>query len=136
MNRCIPIILLLAGCAASAVPEPPPQPPQPVEQPVVHVRRPAAPVAVAPSGDAVSALSPSDILVAADQARADATGYVAWKQSKPANIDRLTTLTLALNAAVSKMRAGKVVGKYQAVDVLAAKSALRELRTFLSTKGD
>ncbi len=80
--------------------------------------------------------TPHDILLAADQARADAYGYVAWKQSKPENIDRLTTLMQDLNAAVARMHSASVRGKYAASDVRAARKALGALRGFLSNKGD
>lgn len=130
MRRPIVLALLLSGCAASPAPDPlilPPDPPPIAVEPVV--RAPAKSSAPAP-------LTPSEIIVAADQGRTDATGYVAWKHSKAENIDRLTTLTAALNAAVAKMRAGYANGKYVTTDVMAARSALAELRSFLSNKGD
>lgn len=137
MNRplTIAIVLLLSGCAAKDVPDAVPQP-EPLPLPAPPVRR-SAPLPVPPvPPDTVAALTPPEILVAADQARADAVGYVAWAHSKAENIDRLTTLTSSLNATVAQMRAGKAAGKYRATDVMAARLALRELRSFLASKGD
>jgi hypothetical protein len=121
--------IFLAGCDAAAVDDPLPIPPEPVPAPVVHRSLPPAPPAMA-------ALTPADIVAAADQAYRDVSGYVAWSQSKPENIDQLTMLTVELNAAVARMKAGKVRGRYQPGDVVAARTALRDLRSFLANKGD
>jgi hypothetical protein len=128
------ITLMLAGCASKPVPdtiiiqsEPPPVPV------ITHHPTPSRPLGISAS---ISRLTPSEILVAADQARVDANGYVAWKRSNPENIDHLTTLTVALNIAVTQMRAGRRHGKYAPTDVIAARAALHELRSFLATKGD
>ena len=134
MRRVFVLALLLSGCGASPAPEPlilPPDPP-PVQQ--AQRAQPKAPPVAAPS--TITTLTASEIVVAADQARVDATGYVAWKHSKAENIDRLTTLTTNLTAAVSQMQAGRVRGKYKPTDVVAARGALRELRSFLANKGD
>lgn len=85
---------------------------------------------------AVNILSPSQVLASAAQARTAANGYVGWKDGKEDNIDRLTVLVKALDAAVAQMRAGEIKGRYQAPDVVAARGALRDLRSFLSNKGD
>jgi hypothetical protein len=133
------VTLLLAGCASKPVPDVlilPPEPPPalPVARHLAPVPPPPLPPLDPPAS--VARLSPSEILIAADQARADANGYVAWKRSKPENIDRLTTLTATLNIAVAQMRAGRVRGKYAPTDIIAARAALHELRSFLATKGD
>lgn len=125
----ITLILLLVGCDKTAVDDPLPTPPEFVAAPVVQRQQ------VHPT-PTVATLTPPEIVVAADQAHHDATGYVAWKKSKPENIDRLTTLTATMNEAVARMKAGKVNGRYQPTDVVAARGALRELRSFLSNKGD
>lgn len=127
MKRTLALALFLSGCAATPPPEPMPLPPEPVVTPIV--RRPSPPPTIA-------TLTPPEIVVAADQAHRDATGYVAWSKSKPENIDRLTTLTAALNTAVAQMKAGRAQGRYRPTDVVAARAALRELREFLIHKGD
>jgi hypothetical protein len=130
--------MVLVGCAQPRAPAPVPveaPAPPPVRRVVPFPRPPIPPTGDATSQEEVPA-TPHDILVAADQARADAYGYVAWKQSKPENIDRLTTLMQDLNAAVTHMRAAEVRGKYAAPDVRAARTALGALRSFLSNKGD
>lgn len=136
MNRplTIALMLLLSGCHAKTVLDaPPPEPMVVIERPARHfVPLPVPPV----PPDTVAALTPTEIIVASDQARTDATGYVAWSASKPENIDRLTTLTASLNVAVAQMRAGRMHGKYAPTDVIAARAALKELRSFLATKGD
>ncbi len=127
------LLFLLAGCDAAAVDEEQlPTPPEFVAAPVEPQRELAAPRPTA----TVGTLTPPEIVVAADQAHKDATGYVAWSKSKPENIDRLTTLTSNMNDAVARMRAGAVHGRYRPTDVVAARAALRELRSFLSNKGD
>jgi PBP1b-binding outer membrane lipoprotein LpoB len=137
MNRplTIAIALLLSGCAAKSAPEVVPEP-MPALAPVVRRPAPLPLPPIPPDVASVATLTPPEIVVAADQARTDATGYVAWTHSKAANIDRLTTLTAALNTAIAQMQAGKVGGKYRPTDVTAARLALRELRSFLATKGD
>lgn len=130
------VALLLTGCATPAhAPDAPvvvaDMPPAPVKRQV------AVPVPPTPPGEiSVAALSPVELLGVADQARADASGYVAWKHSRAENIDRLADLTAALNTAVARMKAGRTGGKYRPADVLAARSAVRQLRMFLAQKGD
>lgn len=130
------ITMLLAGCASksasdlpSVLPEPPIPPPT-----VQHVVPPPTPTRN--SAALIAKLSPPEIIIAADQARADATGYVAWKKSKAENIDRLGDLVKALSVAVAHMQAGRTHGKYAPTDIIAARGALRELREFLANKGD
>jgi len=129
MRRLIFAAALLAACTPRAVPTPPP---------VVRYVAPV-PVAVAPvvpSASGVAALTPAGVIVASDRACRDATDYVAWKHSRPENIDRLTVLTSAVQTSVRVMRAGEVRGRYRAVDVIAARSSLRQLLAFLADKGD
>lgn len=150
-------MVLLSSCAASPIGEDTTQlaansrAPGPT-QPIVPPRRaaptepiPTPPVPVPPPELAppsitalpeIASLSASELLAAADQAVMDARGYVAWKKSKPANINALTPLTAALILAASNMRAGKVDHMYQAADVINLRAALGNLRTFLLTKGD
>lgn len=125
MRRIFVLAILLSGCTTSAPtpePLPIPLPPLPATTPV------ATPT--------TATLTPQEIIIAAGQAHHDATGYVAWSRSKPENIDRLTTLTTTLDSAVARLKAGRVHGRYRSTDVLAARSALRELRSFLMNKGD
>lgn len=123
------LVFFLAGCDAAAVDgvEALPTPPEFVSAPVAKQ---------APRPATLATLTPPEIVIAADQAHKDATGYVAWSKSKPENIDRLTTLTSGMNDAVARMKAGAVNGRYRPTDVVAARAALRELRSFLITKGD
>jgi hypothetical protein len=127
--RCtLAIAVLLAGCSAAPASQddPLPLPPDPPPAPIAHQSPPAT----------VATLTPPEIVLAAEQAHRDASGYVAWRLSKPENIDRLTTLTANMNAAVAVMKAGRVRGRYKPTDVLAARAAVRELRSFLANKGD
>lgn len=116
----------LNGCACTINPpatitvEPPMPPPQLVQR--------AAPAA-GPS-------APQQVLAAAEQARTDAAGYVAWTQSKPANIHRLTDLTHELDLAIARMRTHEISQRYPAADVSAAQIALAALRSFLANKDD
>lgn len=82
------------------------------------------------------ALTPAQLLLAAEQARLDATGYVAWKNSKTENIDRLTALTLTLNASIIALKTTSRDGVYLEARLMEARAALRNLRDFLATKGD
>lgn len=129
MTRTLALAVFLTGCAAAQVPEPMPVPPEPVAMPIVHRAPPAPPPTIA-------TLTPLEIVSAAEQAHRDATGYVAWSKSKAANIDRLTTLTTAMNTAVERLKSGRAQGRYRPVDVVAARSALSDLRGFLRDKGD
>lgn len=129
MNRVLAVAVLLAGCSAAPIDDPLPLPPDPPPAPVVRRPPPAAPPTIA-------TLTPTEIVVAANQAHRDASGYVAWKKSKPENIDRLTTLTANMNAAVAAMKAGRVQGRYNPTDVMAARAAVRDLRSFLTNKDD
>jgi hypothetical protein len=129
LRRTIALAIILSGCSGASAPEPLPTPPEPMPAPVVHRALP-------PVQPTMATLTPSEIVVASDQANRDATGYVAWSKSRPENIDRLAVLTVELNAAVTKMKAGKVRGRYQPGDVVAARTALRDLRSFLTNKGD
>lgn len=129
--------LLLSGCSFTrSTPEViivPPVPPV-VAVPAVHS---VAPPSITPAPSAsISSLSPPQLLIAADQARTDAIGYVAWKLSKPENIDRLTTLTRQVNLTITAMKAGEIKGRYQPTDVIAARASVQALRSFLRTKGD
>jgi hypothetical protein len=81
-------------------------------------------------------LSPHQVIAAAEAAREDATGYVAWKGSKAPNIERLTALTRDLDASITQMRGHEVDRRYPPADVFAARAALRALRLFLREKGD
>lgn len=130
--------LLLSGCSFTrSTPEViivPPVPPL-VVAPAVHSA--AAPPSITPTpGASIASLSPPQLLIAADQARTDAIGYVAWKLSKPENIDRLTTLTRQVNLTITAMKAGEIKGRYQPTDVIAARASVQALRSFLRTKGD
>jgi hypothetical protein len=126
--------LLLASCSPTHSPVPeiiivPPLPPVAV----VHtspVSKPASPDA------AISSLTAPQLLTAAEQARADAQNYVAWKLSKSENIARLTTLVQGVNLRISQMKDGRVKGRYQPTDIIAAKGAVQALRSFLISKGD
>jgi hypothetical protein len=142
MKRSLPfaLMMVLSACAAGNVPPPAPAPHVIVQrapkQPEIPVP-PTPPDADSDSPDpATSKLTPKEIMVVADQAKADAAGYVAWKDSKNENIDRLTTLTVNLNHAVATMRTNEHNGTYRAADVLNARTALHELRRFLATKDD
>ena len=124
MNRDLfLVILLLSGCAAA---DPPPLPPVPEQEVIIPPQK------VTPKAATVAVLTPKELLTAAAQAKTDATGYVAWKKSKPENIERLTTLTVNLDNAVKKMEQGH----YTPGDVVAARGALKDLQTFLQNKGD
>lgn len=131
MMRALALAAFLSGCAsAPAHDDPPPRlPPVPASVPEVVRTVPKPPATIA-------TLTAPEIVVAANQAHRDATGYVAWSNSKPENIDRLTTLTSTLDAAVARMKAGRADGQYKPTDVVAARAALRELRSFLKNKGD
>lgn len=128
MKRTLALAIVLSGCAATPPPEPMLVPPEPVLMPIVRQAPPHPPT--------IAALTPPEIVVAAEQAHRDATGYVAWSRSKPENIDRLTTLTANMNAAIAQMKDGHARGRYRPTDVLAARAALNELRSFLKNKGD
>lgn len=130
MKRTLALAVILSGCAATPPPEPMPVPPSPEPVVIPAARRPL------PAPPTIATLTPPEIVVAADQAHRDAVGYVAWSRSKPEIIDRLTTLTANMNAAVAQLKAGRVQGRYRPTDVLAARAALRELRSFLANKGD
>ncbi len=136
--------LCLGGCTRMAA-SPPPASAAESAAVAAAAARPAPPVASAPSlaslpddrlGHSIAALSPPQVIIAADEARADAAGYVAWRQSRPDNIERLTSLTRDLNAAIMAMRAHRVANRYPAADVSAARAALRSLRLFLRNKDD
>lgn len=132
MNRAliqnIFLLLSLLGCAATNKEEtiipPPTEESIKLEEPVLTKHTPS------PTKEA------SAILKEAEQAKIDATGYVAWKKSRPENIERLTTLTLNLNGALQKMQHGKVRNRYSPGDVAAAQAALKNLQNFLQNKGD
>lgn len=130
MKRFLAVSILLSGCMSSPVSDEalilPPDPP-PTQQ--VVVRGPPKPADAPP-------LSPQEIIAASEKARAHAAGYVAWKNSKTENIDRLTTLTSSLNLAIAQMQVGQARGKYAPADIAAARVALKNLRSFLSNKGD
>jgi PBP1b-binding outer membrane lipoprotein LpoB len=143
MKATLPFALtmVLTACAAGTAPPPAYAPPPHVI--VQHAPKqqntpvPPIPLDSSDSPDpATSKLTPKEIVVVAEQAKADAAGYVAWKDSKNENIDRLTTLTVDLNNAVATMRANEHDGTYRAADVLNARTALHELRRFLATKDD
>lgn len=166
MRALIAGCLLLAACASApdAAEEPeaplivlrPEAPARPVVRPVVRPYvAPAVPVApsVAPAPEAqaaavppvppvppalltIATLSPAELLVAAEQARRDATSYVAWRKSLPENINRLNTLTQALNISVARMVTNESGGTYRAPDIIAVRTTLRALLSFLATKGD
>jgi hypothetical protein len=127
--------LLLSGCSfRSPSPEIVIVPP-PVA--VVHTAPVAAPVPTpAPAGASISSLTAPQLLTAAEQARADAQNYVAWKLSKAENIARLTTLVQGVNLRISQMKDGRIKGRYQPTDIIAAKGAVQALRSFLIVKGD
>lgn len=114
MIRITGVALLLVACSTA--------PPRPALEPLPP---PAAAGVTAPG-----------VLAAADHARADADGYVAWKQSRAENIDRLAILTQRMNAAIARMKAHQSRGLYRAADVAEARRTLAELRAFLVTKGD
>lgn len=128
MRRLLAALILLSGCMASPASETiilPPDPP-PIQ---AAPRLPPKPtVAMAPPTDA------KQIIAASEQARSDATGYVAWKHSKAENIDKLTVLTSSLNLAIARLRSER--GRYTQADVNTARSALQDLRSFLTAKGD
>jgi hypothetical protein len=93
--RCtLAIAVLLAGCSAAPASQddPLPLPPDPPPAPIAHQSPPAT----------VATLTPPEIVLAAEQAHRDASGYVAWRPT----------------------------------DVVAARAAVRELRSFLANKGD
>lgn len=127
-------LILMSGCTSSPPAEVIVAPPEPPPAPMRHAA--PLPIPPLPPSTDIARFTPAEIQAAADQARADATGYVAWKHSRPENIDRLTDLTSALNEAVARMRATKTHGRYADADVVSARSALQDLRWFLSTKGD
>jgi hypothetical protein len=147
MRWLIPLALL-AACAALI--------PQPLKVEVIpHERTPEPTLPVPPippetpksgaqvgrdirdPGSAVIAiLTPAQIGTAATQAKTDANSYVSWHASKPDNIERMASLVSALDEAVARMREHDVGGKYPPTDVLAARTALHDLRLFLSTKDD
>ena len=119
--------LILSGCAAASEPDEVVVPiPEPIktEEPPPPAKPPAA------------TKEATTIIKAAEQAKIDATGYVAWKKSRPENIERLTTLTLNLNGALHRMERGKTKGHYAPGDVAAAQVALKDLQNFLQNKGD
>jgi hypothetical protein len=142
--RCVALLLLTStlcgcGCTCGSKAEPPAA--------AVEAPRPATPALKPPpsAGPAkasadpvaeVASLSPHQVIVAAEAAHDDAAGYVAWRESKPTNIERLTVLTRDLDGAITRMRAHEVGHKYPPGDVFAARAALRALRLFLREKGD
>jgi hypothetical protein len=135
-------IVLLAGCAATVPPDAPPAPalappevvraePPVATKPVVKpVPQTTDPLAV------VATLSPAQLPHAATKSLDDATDYVLWRLARPENIDALTPLTEKVSRAMKRMKDGEVNGRYQDQDVVAARSALLDLRLFLRTKGD
>jgi len=136
------VIILLAGCAATVPPDAP-SAPAPAPPEVVHVEPPVATKPVAKPAPlptdpiaVVAALPPAQLPHAATKSLDDATDYVLWRLAKPENIDALTPLTEKVSRAIARMKAGEVNGRYQDQDVVAARSALLDLRLFLRTKGD
>ena len=66
--------------------------------------------------------------------RDQATKYVASPRSKPAVIDRLTTLTQQATQSVGRLRAGRTRQGYRPVDVTAARVAADALAAYLQTQ--
>lgn len=110
MIYIIIIILALAGCGA------------------LHStsdRRPSVATVRASEGPV------KEITADADRARADAIGYIGWKQSKVENIEWLQDLTIAMNHAIDRMKASP-----SAINIVEARRAVQAVREFLATKGD
>jgi hypothetical protein len=147
MIRLAPLLLasIVCGCGCSCAVKPQQAMAEPPATVVVAAKSPAAPsislgapgrAAPADPIQAIATLSPRQVIAAAEAAREDASGYVAWRESKPSNIERLTVLTRDLNDAITQMRGHEVGQKYPPADVSAARAALRALRLFLREKDD
>lgn len=141
--RTILLLLALGGCVCqtgprlAAEPPAPPRPPSPaLALPLPPPAPPPLPLAPPTDPDTIASLTPREVVAAAAVARADAGGYVAWKESKPDNIDKLTVLTRELDAAIAQMRAHETTRRYPPADVRSARTALQALRLFLKNKDD
>lgn len=134
MRRTILVcVLLLGGCAASRTPVAygPELPPLPEARGLAHPRpRPAEKAASAPDATPAAVLRESATL------HDEATRYVAWPKSKPANIYALIPLTRTLSRTVAAMQASRSHGRYGALQVAAARRAVDALDDFLTHKQD
>ena len=129
--RALLVVALFAGCAPSkpVALEFPPAPPPAVVKAAVIVRHP--PETVAPG------IATADAVIRDSNTFRDEAGrYVAWTKSRPANIDRLSTLTVAVTAAVNVLRSSRTHGRYGVPEVMAARIAVDALREFLAHKQD
>ena len=127
LSRGLLIAMLAAGCTPSGSPGGADLPgPAIVLAPVAVPQRRVVPLPVADSPAAVI----RDNAALRDQA----TNYVASSRSKPAVIDRLTTLTLQATQALQRLRARRTRAGYRAPDVLAARVAADALAAYLQTQ--
>lgn len=97
------------------------------------VLTPPAP-APAPPRAATGTLSPAAVVRDTAALRGQATRYVVRRDSNPAVIDQLTTLTLQARRAVERMQAMRTRAGYRQGDVIAARTAADSLAAFLQTQ--
>ena len=122
MRAAVILVALLASCAGPAAVEAPVgplivlHPPKPAARP-----RPAAP--------AKPADSPAAVTRDTDALQDQATQYVVRRDSKPAVIDRLASLTLQARRAASRARRTK-----RPADVIAARVAADALAAVIATQ--
>ena len=123
--------LLLAALAAGCTLSSPTSDNLPSGPPIV-----LSPTAVPPRRAALPVATDSPAAVIRDNAalRDQATKYVASPRSKPAVIDRLTTLTLQATQTVQRLRTGRTQRGYRATDVAAARVAADALAAYLQTQ--
>ncbi len=130
--RAFFLALVVASCARHPAKAPELHFPTPLAAPVVIVEKPPVP----PHVVAPSEPSPDAVLKDSETYRDEATRYVAWKNSKPANIETLTSMTAAVTDAIHAMKASRAHGHYDPVKVIAARAAVDALREFLAHKQD
>lgn len=121
MRRTVVLAAMVAGCTAL------PPAPKPVG-PFITLAPPKSAALHRPSvphtGD-----SPAAVVRDTDALQEQATQYVVRRDSKPAVIDRLATLTFQTRAAAARARASR-----RAADVTAARVAADGLAAFLATQ--
>ncbi len=119
MKRALVLVGLLASCAPSAAPKPPAGP-----FIVLNPPKPLHRVPASPAGD-----SPAAVVRDTEALQDQATRYVVRRDSEPAVIDRLSTLTFQARRAAARAR----VTKRQA-DVTAARVAADALAALIATR--
>ncbi len=121
------LAVLAAGCTlSSSTGDKLPSGPPIVLSPMTVPQRHAAPT--------VGTDSPAAVIRDNAALRDQATKYVASPRSKPAVVDRLTTLTLQATQATQRLQAGRTRRGFRATDVAAARVAADALAAYLQTQ--